>query len=139
MQGECPAYRQNYADLDPTYRDAYGNPLLRVTFNFTDNERKMVQVRGREGDGADHRPDEPGHSAGQDTITDFNIVPYQSTHIMRRHDDGRRSRHVGGEQGLPGVGRAESVCDRRQQLSAERGYNPPAPSARSPTTPPTRW
>src|SRR5581483_11499413 len=43
MQGESPAYRQNYADLDPTYRDAYGNPLLRLTFNWTDNERKMVK------------------------------------------------------------------------------------------------
>ena len=41
MQGECPAYRQNYVDLDPMYNDAWGNPLPRVTFNFTDNERKM--------------------------------------------------------------------------------------------------
>ena len=39
MQGECPAYRQNYVYLDPTYQDAWGNPLPRVTFNFTDNER----------------------------------------------------------------------------------------------------
>ena len=37
------AYRQNYADLDPTYRDAFGDPLLRITFNFTDNERNMVK------------------------------------------------------------------------------------------------
>jgi gluconate 2-dehydrogenase alpha chain len=26
MQGESPAYRQNYADLDPKYVDAFGNP-----------------------------------------------------------------------------------------------------------------
>jgi gluconate 2-dehydrogenase alpha chain len=43
MQGECAAYWQNYADLDPTYVDAWGDPLLRITFNFTDNERKMVK------------------------------------------------------------------------------------------------
>jgi len=43
MQGESPAYRQNYADLDPAYRDSYGHPLIRITFNFTDNERKMVK------------------------------------------------------------------------------------------------
>src|SRR5699024_1404509 len=29
MQGESPSYRQNFCDLDPTYKDAYGNPLLR--------------------------------------------------------------------------------------------------------------
>ncbi|MCC6313088.1 MAG: GMC family oxidoreductase, partial [Thermomicrobiales bacterium] len=43
MQGECPSYRQNYVDLDPTYKDMYGNPLMRITFNWTDNERKMVR------------------------------------------------------------------------------------------------
>jgi gluconate 2-dehydrogenase alpha chain len=35
------AYRGNYLSLDPTYRDAWGNPLLRLTFDFGENERKM--------------------------------------------------------------------------------------------------
>jgi len=35
------AYRGNYLDLDPTYRDVFGNPLLRLTFDFGENERKM--------------------------------------------------------------------------------------------------
>lgn len=36
------AYRQNYLDLDPTYRDKWGDPLLRVTMDWTDAERKQA-------------------------------------------------------------------------------------------------
>jgi gluconate 2-dehydrogenase alpha chain len=39
-QGSVMAYRQNYLDLDPTYRDRYGRPLLRMTFDFHANEQK---------------------------------------------------------------------------------------------------
>ena len=35
------SHRNNYLDLDPTYRDVYGRPLMRMTFDFTDNEHKM--------------------------------------------------------------------------------------------------
>ena len=37
------AYRDSYLSLDPTYRDAYGQPLLRITFDWHDNEFKMTQ------------------------------------------------------------------------------------------------
>jgi gluconate 2-dehydrogenase alpha chain len=36
------AYRQNYLDLDPTYRDKWGDPLLRVTMDWTDAERNQA-------------------------------------------------------------------------------------------------
>ena len=39
--GSVMSYRDSYLDLDPTYRDVYGNPLLRLTFDFHDNEYKM--------------------------------------------------------------------------------------------------
>jgi len=39
--GSVMSYRDSYLDLDPTYRDVYGNPLLRLTFDFHDNEHKM--------------------------------------------------------------------------------------------------
>ncbi len=38
---EHASYRGNYLDLDPTYRDAHGDPLLRMTIDYTDNERKL--------------------------------------------------------------------------------------------------
>jgi gluconate 2-dehydrogenase alpha chain len=41
--GSSYAHRENYLDLDPTYRDAYGNPLVRVTFDFRDNDLRMSE------------------------------------------------------------------------------------------------
>jgi gluconate 2-dehydrogenase alpha chain len=41
--GSCYSYRDCFFDLDPTYTDAYGNKLLRMTFDFHDNEMKMSQ------------------------------------------------------------------------------------------------
>jgi gluconate 2-dehydrogenase alpha chain len=40
--GSSIAQRQNYLDLDPTYRDAWGQPLLRMTFDFPENDLKMA-------------------------------------------------------------------------------------------------
>lgn len=41
--GSNMSYRDVYLDLDPTYRDAYGQPLLRMTFDWKDNDIKMAQ------------------------------------------------------------------------------------------------
>jgi gluconate 2-dehydrogenase alpha chain len=35
------SYRGNYMDLDPTYRDAFGNPLLRLTYDIGPNEHRL--------------------------------------------------------------------------------------------------
>jgi gluconate 2-dehydrogenase alpha chain len=35
------AYRTNHLDLDPTYKDRFGRPLLRMTMDFHENELKM--------------------------------------------------------------------------------------------------
>src|SRR5262249_18704836 len=40
--GEHAAYRTNYLDLDPTYRDKFGDPLLRMTIDYGDNERRLA-------------------------------------------------------------------------------------------------
>jgi gluconate 2-dehydrogenase alpha chain len=42
LHGSSMAHRQNYLDLDPTYKDAWGQPLLRMTFDFPDNDLKMA-------------------------------------------------------------------------------------------------
>src|ERR1700760_2828552 len=39
--GAVMSHRANYLDLDPTYRDVYGRPLMRMTFDFKSNELKM--------------------------------------------------------------------------------------------------
>jgi gluconate 2-dehydrogenase alpha chain len=39
--GSVMSYRDSFLDLDPTYKDSWGQPLLRMTFDFHDNEHKM--------------------------------------------------------------------------------------------------
>ena len=39
--GSCYSYRDAYLDLDPTYTDRLGRKLMRMTFDFHDNELKM--------------------------------------------------------------------------------------------------
>jgi gluconate 2-dehydrogenase alpha chain len=73
------SYRDRYLDLDPTYKDAYGLPLLRMTFDWHENEKKMQRwVYGKITEIAKamkpakyHAAAIPGH---------YSIMPYQSTH-----------------------------------------------------------
>ena len=41
VHASCYSYRTNHLDLDPTYKDRFGRPLLRMTMDFHDNEIKM--------------------------------------------------------------------------------------------------
>jgi gluconate 2-dehydrogenase alpha chain len=41
VHGSSVSTRHNYLDLDPTYKDAWGLPLLRMTFDFPDNDIRM--------------------------------------------------------------------------------------------------
>jgi gluconate 2-dehydrogenase alpha chain len=42
VQGTVMSYRDRYLSLDPTYKDKYGAPLLRITFDWHDNEYRMA-------------------------------------------------------------------------------------------------
>ncbi|MES2189339.1 MAG: GMC family oxidoreductase [Pseudomonadota bacterium] len=47
-QGSVMSYRDNYLDLDPTYKDVYGQPLLRMTFDWKPNDINMTQfIKGK--------------------------------------------------------------------------------------------
>ena len=41
VHGSMYSYRDVYCDLDPTYRDRLGRPLVRITMDFHDNEIKQ--------------------------------------------------------------------------------------------------
>ena len=41
VQGSCYPHRENFLDLDPDYRDAFGQPLLRMNFDFRANENRL--------------------------------------------------------------------------------------------------
>ena len=43
LHGSSAAQKQNYLDLDPTYKDAWGQPLLRMTFDFPKNDLRMAE------------------------------------------------------------------------------------------------
>lgn len=40
--GEHIGYKTNYMDLDPVYKDRFGDPLLRMTMDWNENERNMM-------------------------------------------------------------------------------------------------
>src|SRR5262249_46545510 len=41
------AYRQNHLNLDPTYTDKWGDPVARVTMDWTDHEVRQSAMLGR--------------------------------------------------------------------------------------------
>lgn len=43
QQNGVLGWRYNYMDLDPTYKDIFGDPLLRVTYKFHDQDRNIVR------------------------------------------------------------------------------------------------
>lgn len=78
-EGMNYASRTNSMDLDPTYRDMFGQPLLRMTFNFTQNDRAMADyLLGKAADIG--RAMNATIVAPQPRKGDFNVVSYQSSH-----------------------------------------------------------
>jgi gluconate 2-dehydrogenase alpha chain len=125
-QGSVYANRANYLDIDPTYKDSIGRPLLRMTYNGTDNDHKMsayllskleVAIKAMNPTSYElrHRP------------KNFTVVPYQSTH------------NTGGT--MMGTNPSNSVVNRYQQawdasnlfilgastFPQQHGYNPTGP------------
>jgi gluconate 2-dehydrogenase alpha chain len=79
VHGSCMSYRDRYLDLDPTYKDANGLPLLRMTFDFHDNEVKMLKwVQEKCIEIAKAMQPASYHAAA--IRAKYSIVPYQSTH-----------------------------------------------------------
>jgi gluconate 2-dehydrogenase alpha chain len=72
--------RYCYCDLDPIYKNAFGQPLMRLTYNFTENDFRtrdfMVKKAYDIGKSMN-----PTHITDPDLRhEDFSLVPYQSTH-----------------------------------------------------------
>lgn len=77
--GGVTSHRDAYLDLDPTYRDIHGRPLLRMTFDFHDNELKMsrfLTARAEEIARAMKPREIRSHPRGPH----YSIEPYQTTH-----------------------------------------------------------
>jgi gluconate 2-dehydrogenase alpha chain len=80
VHGSFYAYRDVYLDLDPTYRDRFGRPLMRMTIDFHDNEVKqnafltdkfaeIIQAMGA------------NQVAKQYRVAPYDVTQYQTTHV----------------------------------------------------------
>lgn len=78
-EGSCQSYRTNYLDLDPTYRDALGLPLLRLTFDWNGNEIAMSRYTTTKA-AEIAKAAEPSILCAEPVISPYSIVPYQNTH-----------------------------------------------------------
>jgi gluconate 2-dehydrogenase alpha chain len=81
FSGEHLAYKGNYMDLDPTYKDRLGDPLLRMTLDWRDNERHMSEF-------AAEKAVEMARAMGAKeiipfpTLRNYDATRYQSTHLQ---------------------------------------------------------
>ena len=86
VHGSFYSYRDVYLDLDPTYRDRFGRPLMRMTIDFHDNEIKqnafltdrfaeIIKAMGAREVSKEYRK------------APYDITDYQTTHVW--HDTDR--------------------------------------------------
>jgi hypothetical protein len=120
--GACHAsmysYRDNYLSLDPTYKDRFGRPLVRLTIDFHDNELKMsafltdkfAAILRKMGTADRQAP--PQRSLRRHRISDVAS--------QRRRHHGRQSGHQRAQSLSAELGCVEPVRGRRQRVSAER-------------------
>jgi gluconate 2-dehydrogenase alpha chain len=79
VNGGCQSYRDHYLDLDPTYKDANGLPLIRMTYDWHANDLAMSRYIAT-------KAEEIAKAMGASKIVSnpvkgtYSIVPYQSTH-----------------------------------------------------------
>jgi gluconate 2-dehydrogenase alpha chain len=77
--GAVMSHRGNYLDLDPTYRDVFGRPLLRITFDYTEQEHRMSDyLTDRAADIA--RAMKPREIKVNKRTGAYDVAPYQTTH-----------------------------------------------------------
>ncbi len=80
--GSVMAYRDAYLDLDPTYRDSLGIPLLRMTFDWHDNEYRMSRyVTDRALEIVAQMKPKSHSTLIRQKGDHFNVRQYQTTHI----------------------------------------------------------
>ena len=82
ISGSVMAYRDCYLSLDPTYKDANGQPLLRMTLNWKENEGKMLTYIGDQMEKVGHAMNpEKVVKAVRKTGSSWDTRVYQSTHL----------------------------------------------------------
>jgi gluconate 2-dehydrogenase alpha chain len=82
FEGDHLAYRSNYMDLDPVYTDWAGDPLIRLTLDWTDHERRQEQFALRvQRDLAKAMGAKPG-AITRGVGRHYSVTYYQSSHVQ---------------------------------------------------------
>jgi gluconate 2-dehydrogenase alpha chain len=82
IHGSSIAVRQNYLDLDPTYKDAWGLPLLRMTFDFPENDIRMSAYITEKATAIGRA------MGGQQVVGNPRKGPYTTTQYQTTHNTG---------------------------------------------------
>jgi gluconate 2-dehydrogenase alpha chain len=78
--GSVMANRYNYYDLDPTYRNAFGLPLMRMTFDYKENEHKIGRHAAQIVNAIARSMNPTSLIPATARDQPWTVVPYQSTH-----------------------------------------------------------
>ena len=78
-EGASMPHKDNFMSLDPDYKDAYGIPLLQLTYNFTEQDRNLHKYLTEKTTAIMQEMGAKTVMAGN-PITNYDIVPYQTTH-----------------------------------------------------------
>jgi len=79
-EAEHLAYRDHYLDLDPTYTDKFGDPLMRITLDWTDHERAQGAMLGKIHNQIANAMDARTGGATH-WLDKYTLNNYQSTHV----------------------------------------------------------
>ncbi len=79
--GSNMSYRDAYLDLDPTYKDRFGRPMMRMTFNWHDNDIRMTQYMRKHIEPiAESLSPDIMQSGFKSKGAQYDVRPYQTTH-----------------------------------------------------------
>ncbi|MHC2621851.1 gluconate 2-dehydrogenase alpha chain [Bradyrhizobium huanghuaihaiense] len=81
--GSNMSYRDCYLDLDPTYRNKHGQPMLRMTFDWKPNDIRMTQfMRSKVESIAKFLNPTSWVSGYKGDSSHYDVRPYQTTHTV---------------------------------------------------------
>ncbi len=79
--GSNMSYRDCYLDLDPTYKDRHGRPLMRMTFDWKQNDIRMTQfMKSKIQPIAESMKPDAMASGFKSENSHYDVRVYQSTH-----------------------------------------------------------
>jgi gluconate 2-dehydrogenase alpha chain len=81
ITGSALPVRGGYLSLDPTYKDAWGQPLLRITYDFSDNDIKLSRFLTEKGTEIGKAMRGVTLAQGNPRTKPYGATSYQSSHI----------------------------------------------------------